>query len=238
MISRLRLVSRIGGASRLLALAKPSVPATTRLMCQVTPKEEETPEFGQFFRDVSSMLKEKTGETGHKLLAGGLLTYMLSKELLILHDETLLGVVMAATVYALYLRISQPITDMLDDRSQEILDLYNEGRNSQIEVLTKAIEEEKKIEYMLTARKDIVEVMRENNAMSLEVEYRNRLHEVVREVKKRLDYQAEMEAFQRKTEQDHIIDWVEQEVVKSITPQLEKDSVSQCIKDLKAMTPA
>ena len=34
------------------------------------------------------------------------------------------------------------------------------------------------------------------------------------------DYQAEMEAFQRKTEQDHIIDWVEQEVVKSITPQL------------------
>jgi len=118
------------------------------------------------------------------------------------------------------------------------LDLYNEGRNSQIEVLTKAIEEEKKIEYMLTARKDIVEVMRENNAMSLEVEYRNRLHEVVREVKKRLDYQAEMEAFQRKTEQDHIIDWVEQEVVKSITPQLEKDSVSQCIKDLKAMTPA
>lgn len=43
---------------------------------------------------------------------------------------------------------------------QEILDLYNEGRNSQVEVLRKAIEEEKKIEYMLTARKDIVEVMR------------------------------------------------------------------------------
>lgn len=38
--------------------------------------------------------------------------------------------------------------------------MYNEGRNSQIEVLTKAIEEEKKIEYMLTARKDIVEVMK------------------------------------------------------------------------------
>ena len=34
------------------------------------------------------------------------------------------------------------------------------------------------------------------------------------------DYQAEMEAFQRKTEQEHIIAWVEQEVVKSITPQL------------------
>ena len=32
--------------------------------------------------------------------------------------QTLLAVVMGATVYALYLRISQPITDMLDERSQ------------------------------------------------------------------------------------------------------------------------
>ena len=34
------------------------------------------------------------------------------------------------------------------------------------------------------------------------------------------DYQAEMEAFQRRTEQQHIVDWVEREVVKSISPQL------------------
>lgn len=32
--------------------------------------------------------------------------------------QTLLGVVMAGTVYFLYLRISQPIADMLDERSQ------------------------------------------------------------------------------------------------------------------------
>lgn len=41
------------------------------------------------------------------------------------------------------------------------------------------------------------------------------------------DYQAEMEAFQQKTEQEHIIDWVQQEVVKSITPQLVCLKVSQ-----------
>lgn len=38
--------------------------------------------------------------------------------------------------------------------------MFNEGRNSQIDALTKSIEEEKKIEYMLTARKDVVEIMR------------------------------------------------------------------------------
>ena len=38
--------------------------------------------------------------------------------------------------------------------------MFNSGRNSEIKALTEAIEEEKQTEYMLTARKDIVEVMR------------------------------------------------------------------------------
>lgn len=43
---------------------------------------------------------------------------------------------------------------------QGILDMFNEGRNAEIGELEKQIEEVKKVEYMLTARKDIVEVMR------------------------------------------------------------------------------
>ncbi|XP_074615463.1 ATP synthase peripheral stalk subunit b, mitochondrial-like [Acropora palmata] len=241
MISRLRLASRIGGgAARLFRPARVTVPATTRLMCQVPQVKEETsqPEFGQFFRDVTSLLKEKTGETGQVLLIGGFLAYSLSKELLVIHDETVLAVVMGTTLYFLAQKVSKPIADMLDARYQSILDMFNEGRNAEIQGITKQIEELKKIEYMSTVRKDVIGIYRENNAMSLELDYRNKLHEVVREVKKRLDYQAEIETFQRRTEQLHIIDWVEREVVKSITPQLEKESVSQCIKDLKAMTPA
>ena len=38
--------------------------------------------------------------------------------------------------------------------------MFNEGRNAEIGELEKQIEEVKKVEYMLTARKDIVEVMR------------------------------------------------------------------------------
>lgn len=34
------------------------------------------------------------------------------------------------------------------------------------------------------------------------------------------DYQAEIEAFHRRNAQAHIVDWVEKEVVKSISPQL------------------
>ena len=38
--------------------------------------------------------------------------------------------------------------------------MFNESRNNTIASLTKAIEDEKKIEFMLGARKDIVDVMR------------------------------------------------------------------------------
>jgi len=38
--------------------------------------------------------------------------------------------------------------------------MFNEGRNTEIQDLTEQIEEVKKVEYMLSARKDIVEIMR------------------------------------------------------------------------------
>ncbi|XP_031552711.1 ATP synthase F(0) complex subunit B1, mitochondrial-like [Actinia tenebrosa] len=237
MLSRLRLAGRVApGVSRLLQCAKPSAPALTRL-CQTKVQEskDETPEFGQFLRDVSAKIKEKTGETGHLLLFGGLGAYALSKEILCIHEETYLAAVMAGTFIWVIKKTGKPVAEALDNYSKEILDSFNVSRNQQVDSLQTAIENEKKLDEMLLCRIDIAEILKENNVMSMELEYRNRLHSVHKEVKKRLDYQLEIEQFKRKVEQDHIIDWVEKEVIKSISPQQEKESISQCIKDLKAI---
>lgn len=55
--------------------------------------------------------------------------------------------------------------------------------------------------------------------MLLETNYRERLHMVTNEVKKRLDYQVQLQNLHRRMEQEHMVNWVEQSVVKSITPQ-------------------
>lgn len=55
--------------------------------------------------------------------------------------------------------------------------------------------------------------------MLLETNYRERLLMVYNEVKKRLDYQVAMQNLKRQKEQDHMIQWVEKNVVQSITPQ-------------------
>lgn len=52
------------------------------------------------------------------------------------------------------------------------------------------MEAEKNVENTLAARHEMYEILRENNALRMEEEYRRRLSEVTNEVKKRLDYQV------------------------------------------------
>ena len=54
--------------------------------------------------------------------------------------------------------------------------MFNEGRNAEIEAYTKNIEEIKKVEYMLTARKDIIEISRVRLACFPNQTYQKKLH--------------------------------------------------------------
>lgn len=52
--------------------------------------------------------------------------------------------------------------------------------------------------------------------MRLEEEYRRRLHEVTSTVKRRLDYQVDVEQAQKKFEQEHMIQWLEGKVTELV----------------------
>lgn len=58
-----------------------------------------------------------------------------------------------------------------------------------------------------------------NVAMLLETNYRERLHMVTNEIKRRMDYQIALQHLNRRLEQEHMVDWVENSVINSITPQ-------------------
>lgn len=55
--------------------------------------------------------------------------------------------------------------------------------------------------------------------MLLEINYRERLHMVTNEVKRRLDYQIALQDLHRRMEKEHMVNWVEKSVVSSISPQ-------------------
>jgi F-type H+-transporting ATPase subunit b len=55
------------------------------------------------------------------------------------------------------------------------------------------------------------------------------------QVKSRLDYKMEMDNVTRRFQHQHMVDWIVGNVRKSITPDLEKKSLDQCIQDLKSL---
>lgn len=64
--------------------------------------------------------------------------------------------------------------------------------------------------------------------MLLETNYRERLHMVTNEVKRRLDYQIALQDLHRRMEQEHMVNWVEKSVIGSITPQQVSVFMSKC----------
>ena len=55
--------------------------------------------------------------------------------------------------------------------------------------------------------------------MLLETNYRERLHHANHEVKRRLDYQLALQHLKVRMEKEHMVNWVEKNVVGSITAQ-------------------
>ncbi|RLV96923.1 hypothetical protein DV515_00012248 [Chloebia gouldiae] len=211
-----------------------SLHTTRQSLAPVPPLPEKGGEVrhGLIPEEFFQFLYPKTGVTGPYMLGTGLLLYLLSKEIYVVNHETVAAAcILTVIVYAIK-KFGAGSRVFLQEKVATALAMKNEAMQS----LQTAIEQEKKEQWRAEGRGYLFEAKRNNVAMLLEANYRERLLMVYNEVKKRLDYQVAMQTLKRQKEQDHMIQWVEKNVVQSITPQQQKESIAKCILDLKALS--
>jgi len=180
---------------------------------------------------------DKTGVTGPYMFGVSMLTFLISKELWVVEHGFTEFIAFWMAVYFLHGKIAPGLEKAIDEKQaayrakhwDERIAAIKKGSEDTVKAADEAI-------WQQDGQAMLFEAKRENVDLQLEAIYRKRLADVHTQVKKRLDYQVEVENTTRRFEQKHMVNWIVDSVVKGITPQQEKDSISKCISDLKALS--
>ncbi|CAK9298262.1 unnamed protein product [Gordionus sp. m RMFG-2023] len=178
----------------------------------------------------------KTGVTGSYLFFGGLVTTLLQKEIWVVETEFCSGIVFIGIQIFLLKMYGEKVKNYLFNKVENNIKDVRDLHQKHIQLYENNIESEKIKQRESEAPKYIAQFQRDNVALQLERNYRERLVAIHDAIKKRLDYKTEIINTKRSFEHQNMIDWIIRHVYASITPQLEKEAMNKCINDLKTLS--
>uniref|UniRef100_A0A069DY00 ATP synthase subunit b n=1 Tax=Panstrongylus megistus TaxID=65343 RepID=A0A069DY00_9HEMI len=178
---------------------------------------------------------KKTGVTGPYMLGLGLWTYVLSKEIWVIEHDYFFVYSFFITCYLGYWKFGKQLAGALDKDVDSVADAWKESREVKVKTLEEAVAGEQEAQWQAEGQHLLLDAKRENVKMQLEASYRERAMQVYSEVKKRLDYQVEKQRIEQTIAQKHMVQWVVNNVLKSISAQQEKETLKKCMSDLQAL---
>jgi len=180
----------------------------------------------------------KTGVTGPYMALASIGTFLLSKEYFVIEHDFYVGICLAAVLTGIVKKVGPDVKTMMQTQISADEEMYRSVRQSEIDHLKSAISHEQEAQANAVAWEDIIAAKKEAVGLQLEACYRSRLSEASSQVKKRLDFQLEVSNVVRRMEQKHMVDWIIDNVKKSISPAQETAALKKCIADLKTLSAA
>lgn len=244
MLSRIASTRFCAAGSRLVHT---SAPVSQRVPTPDGPRDEAN--FPRRYRMVNpspvrmgfipegwfDLLYSKTGVTGPYMLGVGLATFLVSKEIYVIEHEFYSGVVVGISALIGIKMFGPKLANALDDSIAETKEELSMGQKMGIQNVKDSIAANEVAAEKAKGQPILFQAKKENIGLQLEAVYRSRLQQVHQEVKKRLDYQLETSNVNSRFEQRHMVNWIVDNVRKSITPAQEAASLKQCISDLKGL---
>lgn len=178
---------------------------------------------------------EKTGVTGPYMFGAALTTFLMSKEIWVIEHDFFCGIALFGVLATIYKTAGPGLDEYLTKEVDQEEAALKSIRQTEVDRCKDAIKAEETSQWMATSYETLIDAKRESVALQLEAEYRNRLQEAYKQVKRRLDYQLETSNVFRRTEQKHMVNWIVSNVRKNITAKQEEDALKKCISDLKSM---
>ncbi|XP_059963076.1 ATP synthase F(0) complex subunit B1, mitochondrial-like [Mesoplodon densirostris] len=228
MLSQVVLSAATAAAPSLkdVALLGPGVLQATRIFHKGQPSLAPVPplpEYGGKVRlglipeEFFQFLYPKTGVTGPYVLGTGLILYLFSKEIYVITAETFSAISTTGVLVYVIKIYGASIGEFADKLNEQKTAQLREVKQASIKQIQDAVDLEKSQQALVQKFHYLFDVQRNNIAMALEVTYWERLHSAYKEVKNRLDYHISVQNMMRQKEQAHMINWVEKNVVQSIS---------------------
>jgi len=178
----------------------------------------------------------KTGVTGPYVALFGFATFLTSKEYYVIEHDFYVGFALFIVLGTIVKKFGPAITEAINKDLDTEEAVYKNYRQDEIDFCKASIAGEEAAQLDATGWEDIITAKKEIVGLQLEATYRERLNEAYTQVKKRLDYQVEVNNVRRRMEQKHMVDWIISNVKKSITPAQEDAALKKCLADLKALS--
>ncbi|KAJ8963186.1 hypothetical protein NQ318_018652, partial [Aromia moschata] len=174
----------------------------------------------------------KTGVTGFWTFLFTCGTWLVSKEYYVLEHNYYGGLSIAVLWYYAIKHVGPLISNFLDKGIDSYEKGWQKGRDEEKEHLQNLINDEQVLQFQADGQLVVVKAKRENVALQLEDEFRQRQMHVYEEVKKRLDYHVAVALAHRKIVHKNLVEYVTREVEKSITPEMQKQLIDVSIESI------